>query len=169
MLCDYLLGVAPCLRLAGGCPAASYFSCAAKKSNQKKAAPLPPPSFGGFPALLEAPGGCGTRPCKGRRASNSPRRQLPAPLRCSAALKGAINPESWSAESYKIAVLTALYGARSALEREVLKACKSFLPNQHSALNTPLKPPTNTALPGAFGEDCLRPVGPSSAAARQGE
>ena len=30
--------------LAGGCPAASYFSCVAKKSNQKKATPLPPKS-----------------------------------------------------------------------------------------------------------------------------
>ena len=31
---------------AGGCPAASYFLCAAKESNQRKAAPLPPPLRG---------------------------------------------------------------------------------------------------------------------------
>jgi len=30
-------------------------------------------------------------------------------------------------------------------------------------------PPSSTAGPGDFGEDCLRPKGPSSAAARLGE
>ena len=44
---------------AGGSPAASYFSCAAKKSNQKKAAPVSRACA--FPVLLDEPGGCGTR------------------------------------------------------------------------------------------------------------
>ena len=35
--------------LAGGSPAASHFSCFAKKSNQKKAIAQPLPAFGGFP------------------------------------------------------------------------------------------------------------------------
>ena len=35
--------------LAGGSPAASHFSCFAKKSNQKKAIAQPLPAFGGSP------------------------------------------------------------------------------------------------------------------------
>ena len=49
-------------RFAGGSPAAGYFSCSAKKSNQKKAAPARGPS--GYPALLAKPGGSATRPRK---------------------------------------------------------------------------------------------------------
>ena len=45
---------ARCFKFAGGWPAASHFSCAAKKSNQKKAAP-------GSPAL-RAPLRCS--PCR---------------------------------------------------------------------------------------------------------
>ena len=158
-----------CFAFAGGCPAASYFSCAAKKSNQKKAAPLPPaPS--GLPCATRCAGRLrNSAPRKARGASDSPRRLLPAPLRCSAALKGAFWNMLWFANSGLLVRFTALYGARRAQERAVLKACKSFLPNQHTALNTPLKPPSNAALPGVVGEDCLRPAGPSSTAALQGE
>ncbi len=42
---------------AGGGPAAGYFSCSAKKSNQKKAAPVRRP-LRKFPPLLVVPGGC---------------------------------------------------------------------------------------------------------------
>lgn len=47
--------------LAGGSPAADYFSCAAKKSNQKKAATLRRPSGTHF--FRGRSGGCATRPC----------------------------------------------------------------------------------------------------------
>jgi hypothetical protein len=49
-------GTAQLGSFAGGCPAASYFSCLAKKSNQKKARPLQRPS--GSLAQRIACGGC---------------------------------------------------------------------------------------------------------------
>ncbi len=80
---------------AGGSPAASHFSCFAKKSNQKKAAPSSPPLRGSLrysrlkaaaelvgrmvvssPAVALAP------------SSDSPRRLPLQPLRCSAARTG---------------------------------------------------------------------------------
>src|SRR5258706_10355205 len=47
---------------AGGSPAASSFSCAAKKRNQKKAAPVSRPLSGVPLCCLTRQGGCGTRP-----------------------------------------------------------------------------------------------------------
>ena len=47
---------------AGGSPAATYFSCFAKKSKQKKATRgSSPRKSAGYPALLETTGHCGTR------------------------------------------------------------------------------------------------------------
>jgi hypothetical protein len=48
---------------AGGSPAAGHFSCAAKKSNQKKAAPGVAPLYRGVSlCCLTRQGGCVTRP-----------------------------------------------------------------------------------------------------------
>ena len=50
------------VRDAGGSPAASYFLCFAKESNQRKATRGSSPRKGaGYPALLETTGRCGTR------------------------------------------------------------------------------------------------------------
>jgi len=49
-------------KAAGGSPAAGYFSCAAKQSNQKKAAPVSRPFSGVTLRRLSWQGGCGTRP-----------------------------------------------------------------------------------------------------------
>jgi hypothetical protein len=69
--------------LAGGCPAASYFLLLAqKKVTKQKDTPHHAPSE--FLALLAKPGGCGTRATR----SDSPRRNLPSWLCCSAWRKG---------------------------------------------------------------------------------
>jgi len=80
---------------AGGSPAAGYFSCSAKKSNQKKAAPAHRPC--GLPCAARQAGGLPPRvtsfgarnsPSQKREGSDSPRRLPPAWLRCSAAHRG---------------------------------------------------------------------------------
>jgi hypothetical protein len=49
-------------RFAGGCPAASHFSCFAKKSNQKKANPMSRRAKAArFPHFFENRRGCATR------------------------------------------------------------------------------------------------------------
>src|SRR5664279_276829 len=70
------LGVRPC--------GASYFFLLRQEKVSKKKATLGRCRLRRFPALLEMPGGCGTR----ATPSNSPRRRPPAFLRCSAPLKG---------------------------------------------------------------------------------
>ena len=83
---------------AGGSPAATHFSCFAKKSKQKKATRgSSPRNSAGYPALLETTGRCGTRArgcsganCYGQRSpSNSPRGMPLSFLRYSATLIGA--------------------------------------------------------------------------------
>ena len=82
---------------AGGSPAATHFSCFAKKSNQKKATRgSSPRKSAGFLALLEPTGRCGTRARRWAdtnglvcaRHSNSPRGMPLSLLRYSATLIG---------------------------------------------------------------------------------
>src|SRR5258706_1697675 len=75
---------------AGGSPAASSFSCAAKKRTQKKAAPVSRPLSGVSLCCLTRQGGCGTRP--GRAHTTCPamglEQSLPTPP-CRVELLGA--------------------------------------------------------------------------------
>ncbi len=99
-----VFGLSSCFNFAGGSPAASHFSCLAKKSNQKKAT-LPRRPFG-LPCVAHAAGRLrNSRTCSisanwfGREGavvlerparSHSPRRLPPAALRYSAAQKGGL-------------------------------------------------------------------------------
>jgi len=80
---------------AGGSPAASHFSCFAKKSNQKKAAPGSPPFQGALrysrlkaAAELVGRNDFSSGALAMAPSSDSPRRQPLQPLRCSAARTG---------------------------------------------------------------------------------
>ncbi len=77
----------PSFWLAGGSPAATYLSCAAKKGRPKKAAPLNRPF--GVPCVTRSVRRLRNSPArKTYAASDSPRRVLLSLLRYSAVQKG---------------------------------------------------------------------------------
>ena len=74
--------------VAGGSPAASAFLLRGqKKGTKEKVVPTEPP-LSGYPALLEAAGGCGTCPRKRRAAFEQSSPNSPPLLRYSALQKG---------------------------------------------------------------------------------
>ena len=115
-----------------------------RESNQREGHPALPALRAslGFP---KKSGGCGTRALR----SDSPRRLPPI----SSEIRG-------GAEGFRNGGVT-----RSA--RGDVFGLSGQSPDR--VLKLPFPPPSSTAESGEVGEDCLRPAGPSSAAARLGE
>jgi len=131
--------------IVGGSPTAGYFLLLAQeKSNQREGHPALPALRAslGFP---KKSGGCGTRALR----SDSPRRLPPI----SSEIRG--GAEGVSRRRGHALARGSVFGLSGQSPDRVLKL--------------PFPPPSSTAESGEVGEDCLRPAGPSSAAARLGE
>ncbi len=126
---------------AGGCPAAGYFILLAQNtSNQTKGHPAAP----ALRAALDFPkrsGGCGTRALR----SDSPRRRPPI----FSENRGGAEGEFWFCGRSPRFGYPPRWGGLGGAVWVLL-----FLPLG--------PPPSSTAGPGAVGEACLRPEGPSS-------
>jgi len=141
---------------AGGCPAAGYFILLAQNtSNQTKGHPAAPALRATF-GLTGKLGGCATRP------DSLHKTQAAAELeQCS--------PSSQFARQTEAAqkgFLGFVGGARVWVPSPLGRAGWGGFVVLYGPLGPP---PSSTAGPGEVGEDCLRPRGPSSAAARFGE
>ena len=124
------------VRGAGSSPRRpSYFSCFAKKSNQKKATLLSRPALrSGCPVLLDRPGRLRNSPLRG---SDSPRRPLPGQPALLGATEGRAKHRSAGAEAY----ITKPALGTAASSRESRRAAQRRR--------------------GAVGLRCLSPVGAS--------
>ena len=148
------------MKLAGGSPAATHFSCFAKKSKQKKATRgSSPRKSAGYPALLETTGRCGTR----ARMVTAQKVSIVLALRQSSrnapvvsALLGdshrglvAFSPPSLSSMPKSVLTLKEL-GFLCARKRR-----KSHARSSNNGRGSPCEEPSSGANAGDVREDCL--------------
>jgi hypothetical protein len=120
---------------AGGCPAAGYFILLAQNiSNQTKGHP-PAPALRASLVFPKRSGGCGTPAAR----SDSPRRRPPIFTENRGGAEGDLG----------------LVGVARVLD--TLPAGEGWVGRFCVVLGPLGPPPSSTAGPGAFGEDCLRP------------